>query len=240
VTTLRLAHSQLLGQFQEFYAEVIRLKRAAQLRTALAGSEREIWQRLVSLLERQAIDAERFGRAHASLYEQAQYVMAVLGDEIFVHLDWQGQEMWRANLLESRLFQTHEAGERFFDRLEELLRERDSVYVELAAVYLMALALGFRGRFFGVDDGGRLERYRRELFAFISGRDSDIASETRRLFPELQLHRLEEQRVHRLPDPRRWYLAVGGAVVAFLLIAHLLWYLSTSGIRVAVERALGG
>ena len=149
--------SFLLAQLREFYREVIRLKRTLHLgtwetvATPDSGENPQIglrvWQRLVSLLEQQALTAGRsVGAYGAELYKEAQYVMAALGDEIFIRLEWEGREAWRSNLIESRLFGTHAAGEVLFQRIEALLARRDPVWAEAAKVYLMTLSLGFRGK----------------------------------------------------------------------------------------------
>ncbi|HYE89568.1 MAG TPA: hypothetical protein VEA38_01055, partial [Terriglobales bacterium] len=96
--------SFLLAQFREFYREVIRLKQSVQGGTwhaapapapdgpAPAGETPQvgarIWQRLVSILETQALTAGRSTGAYgAELYRDAQYVMAALADEVFLNTE---------------------------------------------------------------------------------------------------------------------------------------------------------
>lgn len=227
----------LLIQFTTFYHEVIRLKRQVTSDiNALHAAQKEaestevwpattsVWQQLFVILEQQAQapgpGAWDYG---AEVYREAQYVMAALADETFLHLEWAGKAAWRANLLEERLFASHVAGERVFHHLERLLQRREPVYAELATVYLMALALGFRGKFRGLDDGGQLARYRRQLFAFITQRQPALGETSRRLFPEAYAYTLAEARRALLPDPRGWLLAVAGLVLCLGLLAHGLW-----------------
>src|ERR1044072_2317156 len=144
-----------------------------------------VWQRLVSLFERQEAQAWRYGGTYgAEFYKEAQYVMVALADEIFLNAEWEGHRSSVSNLLESKIFRTHVAGELFFQRLDRMLVERDPVYRDLAAVYLMALSLGFRGKYRGRDDRGQLERYRRQLFHFVFRREPELENESRHVFPE--------------------------------------------------------
>ncbi len=107
-----------------------------------------IRRRLLRLLKRQALEiGTSRGSAAAELYGQAQYVMAALGDEILLHIQWKGTAQWRSHLLESELFQTHHAGEEIFTRIDQLLLDRDPLRAELAQIYLLALGLGFQGGF---------------------------------------------------------------------------------------------
>lgn len=183
-----------------------------------------VWQRLVSLFERQEAQAWRFGGTYgAEFYKEAQYVMVALADEIFLNTEWEGRRFWVSNLLESKIFRTHVAGELFFQRLDRLLVERDPVYRDLAAVYLMALSLGFRGKWRGRDDGGRLERYRRQLFHFVFRREPGLDSDARHVFPETYYHTLRDETKRRLPNPRAWIILLCAVILAYVALTHGIW-----------------
>src|SRR3954471_535855 len=191
--------SFLLAAFRELYHEVIRQKAVVTggLATETAAKTPEmkvhaVRQALLALLERQSAAAARGGGYGSEIYREAQYVMAAPADETFLYLDWPGRELWRSNLLESRLFGTHRAGEAIFERLDAMLTGRDPIYVDLARVYLLALALGFAGRYRGEAGAGRLEIYRKDLFAFIANRDPELLSGTAHLFPEAYGSTLDE------------------------------------------------
>lgn len=243
--------SLLLNQFRDFYREVIRLKHMVQSGTwafspAQAAAEEDgtraaatVWQQLLTMLERQTLASGPGAWEYRSeFYNEAQYIMAALADETFLHLEWEGREAWNANLLEARLFRSHAAGELFFQRLERLLQTRDPVYTELAAVYLMALALGFRGKFWGVDDPGQLAHYRRQLFSFIFRRSPDLLNETKRLFPEAYAYTLEEGGARRLPDPRKWLVMVAVLVVLGGVFSHIVWQHLTADLESVVHQIL--
>lgn len=224
----------VLRAFREFYAELARQRRAV-LADPWPGAGEDggapaapgapaVSGRLLTLLERQALEAGRLGgEAGAGLYRDAQYAMAALGDEVFLHLDWWGRRPWAASLLEGRLFSSHVAGERVFDRIDGILRDRDPVQRDLAAVYLMALSLGFQGRYRDSRDAHRLEEYRRELFRFVFRRQPSLVRGERRLFPGAYEHVL---RTEAPPPPRRvtrWAGVLAGVALAYLLLAGLLW-----------------
>src|SRR5262245_45366266 len=112
----------LIDKFQQFHAEVIRLKArvtagawvfegeqtAGLGESAAKESPTAVWRRLVSLLERQSLDAAQQGGDFAvEIYRRAQYAMAALADEIFLHVDWAGRESWRDHLLEAKFFGSH-------------------------------------------------------------------------------------------------------------------------------------
>ena len=183
-----------------------------------------VWHRLVALFQRQAITAWKNGGSYgAEFYKEAQYVMVALADEIFLHMQWEGQRAWVTNLLEAKIFRTHAAGQFFFEKLDRLLREQNPVYKDLAAVYLMALSLGFKGKYYGMDDRGKLARYRLQLFTFIYGREPDLDDETRYVFPEAYYHNVREESQRKLSDPRKWILVLLLVMVVYVTATQMFW-----------------
>ena len=184
----------------------------------------QVWHRLISLFQRQAVSAWKYGGPYgAEFYKEAQYVMVALADEVFLHTEWEGQKAWVSNLLESRIFKTHAAGEIFFDKVDRLLQGQNPVYRDLAAVYLMALSLGFKGKYYGTDDRGQLAGYRRQLFSFICRRDPALDDESRHVFPEAYYHNVREESQKKLSDPRKWIVVLCLSIIVYVAATQLLW-----------------
>ena len=265
-----MAHegSFLIRHFHEFYREVVRLTRnvdrgswlfstavdppaaAAALPVEPEVEQRHleerpapstVWQSLLTLLERQALTARRTGGDFAGeIYRQAQYVMAGLGDEIFIHTDWPGKDAWQERLLEAELFGSHRAGERIFERIDELLVRRDPIYLELAHLYLYALALGFEGRYRDRPDGQyELANYRRQLFNFISGRDPELETAPEQLFPQAYSQTLDQAVKKRLPYLRPWLYGFAALILLWILIAHPVWRGLIGDMEPAIRSILG-
>lgn len=189
---------------------------------------RLVWQDMKALFQRQAIEVLRVGGKHTDNYHDALYVMAVLADEVFIHLDWEGNRAWTSNLFEESLFQTHLAGEKFFEKLDFLLQNNDPADKSLAAVYLSALALGFRGKYHGLNDHGRLRRYREELYAFVFQQPQDLKSDSKIAFPDSYVKNLRAEKRKKLTNPRVWLAVLCFVVVAYLAVSHGLWIKLTS------------
>ena len=183
-----------------------------------------VWHRLITLFQRQAVDAWRYGGTYgAEFYKEAQYVMVALADEIFVRTELEGQKAWVWNLLESRIFKSHSAGEVFFKKLDLLLQGQNPVEKDLAAVYLMALSLGFKGKYYGMDDKGQIASYRRQLFAFICRRAPALDNESRHMFPEAYDHIVREESQRKLSDPRKWIVVLCLSIIVYVAATQLLW-----------------
>ena len=230
--------SYLIAQFREFYTEVIRLKgKVGRGEWVFSGDgkggEEEgvgrgptaVWQTLLTLLERQALAARRTGGDYASaVYREAQFVMVALADEIFLNLDWPGREAWQESLLESKLFQSHRAGDVAFQRIDEILRNHEAVYTELASLYLMALALGFEGRYRGRPDAREeIARYRRRLFQFVYGREPELYLGTQQLVPQAYTNTLDSGSAKRLPYLKRWLWGFAALLVLWTAFGHRVW-----------------
>jgi len=250
-----LYNSFLLKQFDEFYHEVIRQKKNVKLYTE-NSSAKEVSEAseeaqaekatihpiqliLLNMLEQQVVEARRQGGEYGvAFYKEIQYVMASLADEIFLNMDWEGKAAWKSNLLESQLFGTYFAGEHFFQKVDKLLKDRDPAYTEMAAVYLLALSLGFKGKFSGNTNGSHLEFYRRQLYAFIFKSKPGLLVEGRKLFPDTYAHTLEHGSEGRLPYLKWWIGLIALLIVVFLIVSHGIWTHVTSDLIEIVEKII--
>ncbi|MEO8381188.1 MAG: DotU family type IV/VI secretion system protein [Acidobacteriota bacterium] len=239
-------------KFQQFHTELMRLEErlregglsfdaeaVADARSTTGLTPSAAWRRVVAVLERQETEAVRQGGDLAlELYKRAQYAMAALADEVFLHLDWHGREAWRQNLIEAKLFDSHRAGEELFERIDDLLRERDAGLTELARVYLSVLALGFQGKYRGRPDAEQeLEVIRRRLYRFIFGRDPRVVRGRESLVPQAYATTLERPRVE-LPHLKPWIWAIALVTVVWIAGSHLIWRNAVSEIGPLVDRIL--
>lgn len=247
--TTELHESFLLNQFNGFYEEVIRQKAQVkrrpfplpeievtpEIRDEKAAAD-PIWHRLLGLLERQVAEARsRGGEYGVAFYQEAQYVMAALADEVFIHTEWEGRHAWKSNLLEFKLFGSNNAGERLFEKIDRLLKANDPSHAEMAAVYLQALSLGFRGKYRDTEDGGMLAFYQRQLFHLIFQRQPSLEKGDGPLFPQPYAHTLNDRDMGTVGAFRWWPLVALGVVMLFLLVSHLIWSVRTDEIQRITE-----
>jgi type VI secretion system protein ImpK len=230
--------SYLLGRFRAYYAELNRTKHEAfgggaptadggieqPRETSLAAS-----RKLQHVLEQFALDAAvETGEYGAERFREAQYVMAALTDEIFLHTEWAGRDAWLSTMIERGLFGTQLAGEEIFRRIDALLTVRTGASVDLATVYYMALGLGFEGRYRGTD-GSVLGGYRLRLYRFIYRRESGSTGAV--LVPQAYEHTLRGAVAARLPLVRRWALVLGVTVTVYLIASQIIWRSLSSEVR---------
>ncbi|MDR3518956.1 MAG: DotU family type IV/VI secretion system protein [Azospirillaceae bacterium] len=201
-------------------------------------------RRLQDYIEMQAA---QFGRTATDLllgqYREVQYAMAALADDLFIHeVEWNGGDIWRSAPLEQAMFRTRLAGERVFDRIDALLASNDRRLVQLAAVYLLLLGLGFKGR--NRVPGGDIElhSYSARLFEFVSGREAEFESGRlepgRTLMPAAYAHTLNDGPTRGAGRGIRWPLVITGLVVVWLLAGQSVWWAATADISSATDQVL--
>jgi type VI secretion system protein ImpK len=244
MTTAAHSNHLLMSCFADFYAEVARIRQAiAQGRLAAYLAEGRamsfagagdvaaaVAERLASRLQQQAAQIGAGGNeAEIKAYRQAQYVMAVLADEVLLlELDWSGAAAWNEELLERRLFGSSTAGRDFFRLLDRLLltRGRSGLLTDLGGVYLLALQLGFKGRYRSRHGDDVLARYKGKLLRFIGW--GDVAREDGLMFPHAYQHLVSDAVGERLAPMSRWLTLSGAALLVYLLASSLLWFYATA------------
>ena len=195
---------------------------------------------LYETLERQAlISAQKGGEFAVSYYKEAQYIMAVLTDELFLNLHgFSGKQYWSENLIEARLFGTHDAGDSFFSRLDDFLEKRDPLRRDVAEVYLLALGVGFKGKFQGMPDQRQLDFYRRELYIFINHEEPRLYQGDDRLFAQAYSHTLTDGTARRFQDVRFWTGAFASIFGVLLLMSLAMWQSATSDVEDIAEQII--
>jgi type VI secretion system protein ImpK len=200
----------------------------------LAAQREEGRNRLLNLLEQQTYQSMALGGAYGiTVLREAQYVMTALADEVLLTANWPGKTGWR--LLEEEIFHSHASGEIFFTRLDALLKQGDAGSAELAMVFFLALAMNFRGKYRNNDPHKVLSRYRRQLFLRLYHRAPESAADGV-LFAQAYDVAPSAEEYRPLPNPHRWWFAVAGVLVAWLLISWAIWASLISPLHEQLQR----
>jgi type VI secretion system protein ImpK len=232
----------LLECFHEFHAEVVRLKREVTRVDPPPPEPDEVKSRLITLFERQSVDAQHRLAAHEQpSFKEAQYVMVAMADEVFLRLDWSGRGPWTLRPLEAEEpFYSHDAGERIFQRIDQIIRAREAVPVELLAVYLAALALDFQGKYRYSSEGsaGSREpaRYRRDLAKQLEQVDAAAVRPSDELCPAAYDATLAGTVRRGLPTLRVALLVLLIVFLCWLFVGLALWYFQTLEVSEQINR----
>lgn len=229
--------------FENFYYEILRQKErilSGKWRDPFDGeaapeTQQEEVKKILNvfnyLLEEQSLKANYEGGAFGvACYREAQYIMVVLADEIFLNIPWEGRAYWEAHLLEERIFSSHVAGDHFFEILDKFLKERNPLKREIGILYLTCLGLGFRGKYRGFDDGGLIARYREQLFTFIYHQSPKLFQNKPALFPQTSQYTLEGSPQKDITDFRIWVTIFLSVLVCYLILSYGIWYATTNNL----------
>ncbi len=227
-------------QFRDFYDA---LSRAAQAATRFGDGEAKaaaetLSRQLCQLIELQSLEARRIGgKAGIEAEVQGRFLKAALADEVLLNTEWAGRTYWRHVLIEATLFKSSYAGERVFDDLDQLLREREASRRPLGRLYLYLLSLGFQGRYRGLKQD-KIAEYRRELFQFVYLRPADLQGRDRTLTEQAYASTLSHLKAGRLPRFNRMGLVAALALLMLLGLSELLWLWLSWPVRNALAASL--
>lgn len=240
----------LLARFAEFFESVVDSKQAiseGRLGAVLSvGDEPQptdprelaarLSSRLAAVLRLQEKEVVRTGKpTEIDAHRKAMYVMAAVTDEIFIlEVDWPGRDAWLEVLVEYNLFQSRNAGNHFFKMADDLLAAQipDPLEVDLAAVMVMALQLGFKGRYRGTLSDRELDALRSRLYRLVEREHGAI--ETELAFPQTMDELKAGGTPERLAPLSPWYAAGTMVLIAFLVISSVMWLWLLEPFRSAV------
>ncbi len=135
----------------------------------------------ISRLLAQAEEAVRKGLVSPEDFEAGRFAVCAWIDEAILNSNWPQKQQWQREQLQRLYYQTTEAGEEFFERLNVLgLHQR-----EVREVYYLCLALGFMGRFHQPGDEVLLEQLKNSNLKILTGSSLGLPTvEEKQLFPE--------------------------------------------------------
>jgi type IV/VI secretion system ImpK/VasF family protein len=246
----------VLAKFRGFYNEVIRDKHQKSdvisgFATAVMGaggasteSDPEfaaqlLSKRLSEMLELQAAESNWTGGDAAKYYPDAQYAMVALADETFATIDWPGRPSWHKYMLEPKMYGTRGADVEFFKRIDRLLKENadEKGARDLARLYLMVIASGFRGKFRIPNVRRPLAEYRRRLYEYSHQRDPlELYARERRVFPQAAINTLVSRSVGRFTPAQKWVAVALILAVLYFGVSHYAWRSVSADLRDVMSR----
>jgi type VI secretion system protein ImpK len=161
--------------FVDTIAYVVYFLRTAQKRQSPYDQVRA---RIMQLLA----ESQRKGAEFpADEYDQARFAICAWIDEAVMNSAWAERLAWTREPLQLKFYQTTNAGELFFDRLNALGPHQN----EVREVYYLCLAMGFMGRYGNEEDAFLLEQLKTSNLKVLTGASVGLPSLKKgELFPE--------------------------------------------------------
>ena len=166
----------------DFYVESLLLARKLP---AILESDNEI--SCASLQERLLRDLDSAVKAaieksgfDESIVKAGLFPVAAFIDELILVSSWPNKKQWKNESLQRHYFDTTNAGQEFYDRLNLLNRQGDDRSIR--EIYLLCLGLGFKGRYFLPDDRPNISESRLFNLKLLLPDDADNKIEKTVLF----------------------------------------------------------
>lgn len=149
-----------------------------------AGSKQPPFDQVKADIQRLMTESEqRFNQGSFSQedFDLARFAICAWVDESILNCPWNDRGRWQAEQLQRLYYKTTDAGEIFFERLNNLgPHQRD-----VREVYYLCLAMGFIGRYCNEGDGYLLDQLRTSNLKVLTGSSVGLPSLDRgELFPE--------------------------------------------------------
>ena len=131
---------RLADAFAPCFALSLKLRSAEKF-----GDPERLRDRILCLLDEAWHTARENGISPEDV-DRARFAVVAFMDETVLSSDWPRKDAWTARSLQFEMYERYDAGEEFFNRLEQL-RANPSDNIEVLEVYYLCLALGFQGRY---------------------------------------------------------------------------------------------
>lgn len=137
----------------------------------------KVYNEIMQLID----EMEKGMGANSDDYINARFAVFAWIDEMVMNSNWQEKNAWLKETLQRKYYQTSDAGELFFDRLNQIGIHQNQV----REVYLVCLALGFGGRYCNPDDKYLLDQLKVSNLRVLTGSSLGVPTmDQAGLFPE--------------------------------------------------------
>lgn len=157
------------------------------------------------------------------------YLISALADEVFLNTEWSGKKYWEDHMLEYEFFKTQIAGNVVFDRIHNLLQNRNAP-AEIVEIYLEVLAFGFQGKYRGIATAD-INNLREQMYNFIVKSKKIAHRESQRLFQEQYSCTLPTITRKLLPDFNRLLYTCLALLFLFIIFGSIIWLIETKDLN---------
>jgi type VI secretion system protein ImpK len=194
----------------------------------------DIIHRNLSSIIKEILDTPK-GASFDKKNKDAVYIMVSIADELFLNLDWIGKQYWEEHMLEYEFFKTQIAGNQIFNRINELLQNRNFP-ADIAKIYLETLAFGFKGKFRGTSsETEEIKALRKQLYDFIEKSTKTIFNSHSRLFQKQYACTLPTIPRQLLPDFNQLLYVCCGIIFVFFIFGSIAWMIETKDLNLLLD-----
>lgn len=149
-------------------------------------------------------------------YDLAKFAVFAWIDETIMGSTWPGKGQWQAEQLQRKYFQTSEAGQLFFQKLNTLGAHQN----QAREVYYLCLAMGFTGQYHNQGDEMLLDQLKVSNLKLLTGSSMDLPDMDQiKLFPDAHV----KDEISLAPSQEKFSLITAAAFLAPVCVYGLLF-----------------
>jgi type VI secretion system protein ImpK len=187
----------------------------------------EFREKVLALVKTQEEHAKNLGIS-TEIFREARFPVLSWVDEMILNSAWPHRAQWHHLML--TYYNTNNAGEEFFRRLENL----PSQATDIREIYYLCLGLGFEGKYAFGDSRHELKELRQGLYRQLCSANGDIRQNYPQLFPEAY-----QRATAAAPRPSGikpiWYIAACCVPVILFVCFWLLLRNETNRLLAMIE-----
>ncbi len=242
---LSLDYNFFKDLFHEFYTKVLFFKNMALTKDNLTLEQvNGMMQTLTDILSDQERIISNNTNAYVySIYKELQYLMAGFADEIFLELNWSVafQKHWSNRLIESKLFDSHVAGELIFNKIDTIISNHEDQNL-LIPIYITVLSLGFYGKYrmdiVNHEEPQIITQYKKMLFDLMYHVNKMNIAKDNALFPDSKNYTVINKNIIRNSTFLLWSGILAGILITYSIISYTMWSHQTDIIYAIINNIL--
>ena len=210
--------------FMDLFVYVVYFSRSVEKRHPPLDQVKADINRLMTESE----DKFRMGDFSQDDFDLARFAVCAWVDETIMNSGWAERNMWLTEQLQRQYYQTSDAGELFFEKLNAIGPHQNQV----REVYFLCLSLGFAGRYCNEGDDFLLEQLKTSNLKLLTGSSVGIPSLDREsLFPDAYpIERAEEAPQLAMPRFSIFTLICVAGPVALFAGLYIIYYFVLSSL----------
>jgi type VI secretion system protein ImpK len=147
-------------------------------------------------------------------FDHARFAVFAWIDEVILNSAWNGKDQWQMQQLQRAYYQTTDAGEIFFKRLNTLGPHQNHV----REVYYLCLAMGFTGRYIHEGDDFLLEQLKTSNLKVLMGSSIGLPTlDKGQLFAQAYPQQIDQP---ELPQQRKGFSPIHLVGIAFPVVLY--------------------
>ena len=139
----------------DVFIDTIMFARSTERNISEGGEEYDVVRGMLGATLEQSLEKAKAYDFSDAVYQEARFAVIAYIDELILCSNWSEKVRWKKEPMQRVFYDTTNAGSEFYERLNRL--NKHGVDREVREVFLLCLGLGFKGKYFDLNDRNKHE-----------------------------------------------------------------------------------